>query len=134
LELAPAAQRQAITDVDAFVNKMADANAAAMLSPWFRAFVALDPAEPLAKVTCPTLLLFGERDMQVPPAANRPPVEAALGAARNPNVTTKVYPEANHLFITSVTGNPSEYPTLDKTFVPGFLNDLSTWILLHAKR
>jgi hypothetical protein len=70
----------------------------------------------------------------LPPSANRPSVEAALSAAKNPNVTTKVYPEANHVFIKSVPGNPSEYPTLDKTFVPGFLNDLSTWILLHAKR
>jgi uncharacterized protein len=97
LELAPTAQRQAITDVEAFVNKMAEANAAPILSPWFRAFVALDPAEALAKMTCPILVLFGERDMQVPPAANRPPVEAALTAAKNPDVTVKVYPEANHL-------------------------------------
>jgi len=133
LELAPAAQRQAITDVDAFVNKMADANAAGMLSPWFRAFVAYDPTDTVAKVSCPILVLFGERDMQVPPTANRPPIEAALTAAKNQNVTTKVYPEANHLFIKSVTGNPSEYPSLEKTFIPGLLDDVTSWILRHAK-
>ena len=132
LEVASAAERQAITDVEAFVNKMAEANAAPMLSPWFRAFVALDPAEALSMMTCPVLVLFGERDMQVPPAAHRPPVEAALIAAKNPDVTIKLYPEANHLFIKSVTGNPSEYPTLDKTFVPGLLDDVAAWIVRHA--
>jgi uncharacterized protein len=134
LDLAPAAQRQAITDVDAFVNKMAETNVGPMLSAWFRAFVALDPAEALAKVTCPVLALFGERDMQVPPTANRPPVEAALARAKNLSVTIKVYPEANHLFIKSVTGNPSEYPTLDKVFVPGLLDDLVTWLLVQGTR
>jgi uncharacterized protein len=105
-----------------------------MSSAWFRTFVVLDPAESLSKVTSPALVLFGERDMQVPPATNRPLIEAALGAAKNGDVTVKVYPEANHLFIKSITGNPSEYAKLEKVFVPGFLDDLSTWILMRAKR
>ena len=135
LEAAPPAQRQAIgTNVDAFVEKTVQANAAGVLSPWFRAFVSLDPAEALSQVSCPVLALFGERDMQVPAAANRVPLEAALARARNKRVTVKVYPEANHLFIKSVTGNPSEYPTLEKVFVGGLLDDVSSWILAQVKR
>jgi pimeloyl-ACP methyl ester carboxylesterase len=135
LELAPPAQRKAMGDnVDALVAKTAEANIGPMLSPWFRAFLALDPAEALSRVSCPVLALFGERDLQVPAAANRAPLEAALARANNDRVTVKVYPEANHLFIKSVTGNPSEYPTLEKIFVPGLLNDVSHWILAQTKR
>jgi hypothetical protein len=36
----------------------------------------------------------------------------------------KVRPAANHLFIEAVGGEVSEYPTLEKVFVPGFLDDL----------
>jgi pimeloyl-ACP methyl ester carboxylesterase len=134
LELQPGMQSKAPADLEAFVNKLAEANAPGILSPWFRFFVALDPAESLAKVGCPVLVLFGERDLQVPPAANRRPIEAALAAAKNQDVTVKVYPEANHLFIKSVTGSPAEYPKLEKVFVPGFLDDVSTWLLSRAKR
>ena len=30
--------------------------------------------------------------------------------------------------------NPSEYATLEKTFVPGLLDDLATWMLTRTKR
>jgi uncharacterized protein len=134
LAIAPRAQRQAITDVDAFVNKMAEASAAGMLSPWFRAFLALDPTEALSKVQAPVLALFGGRDVQVVPAANRPLLEAALARAGNQRVTVKEYPEANHLFIKAVTGLPAEYPTLEKAFVPALLDHITSWILAQLSR
>jgi fermentation-respiration switch protein FrsA (DUF1100 family) len=43
----------------------------------------LDPTTALAKVRCPVFAFFGERDMQIPPATNRPPLEAALARAGN---------------------------------------------------
>jgi hypothetical protein len=64
----------------------------------------------------------------VPPASNRPPLEAAVAKSGNRDVTIKVYPDANHLFIPATTGNPSEYGTLEKRFVPGLLEDLTAWI------
>jgi hypothetical protein len=42
-----------------------------------------------------------------------------------------VYPEANHLFMKSVTGQLSEYATLPKELVAPLLEDVATWI---AKR
>jgi len=93
-----------------------------------RYFIDFDPATALAKVRCPVLALFGGRDMQVPEGVNRPPLEKALAAGGNTKVTVKTYPDANHLFIKAVTGSPAEYSTLEKTFVPGFLDDVTGWI------
>jgi hypothetical protein len=36
--------------------------------------------------------------------------------------------DANHLFIKAVTGNPSEYPTLEKVFVPGLIEYVAGWV------
>jgi hypothetical protein len=56
------------------------------------------------------------------------PLEAALAKGGNTKVTVKVYPEANHLFIKATSGQVSEYATLEKVFVPGFLDDLMAWV------
>jgi hypothetical protein len=45
-----------------------------------------------------------------------------------------VYPEANHLFMKAVTGQPAGYPTLPKEFVASFLEDVGTWIASRASR
>jgi pimeloyl-ACP methyl ester carboxylesterase len=115
-------------DVDAFIDRTLPAAAAQMKSPWMRAFLVFDPATVLAKVHCPVLAMFGGRDTQVPIDLNRAPLEAALTAAGNRAVTIKTYPDANHLFIKAVTGSVAEYPALEKTFVPGLLDDLATWV------
>ena len=70
--------------------------------------------------------------MQVPPAQNEPPVRAAL--ARNNAVTIAVLDSANHLFQSARTGQPTEYPTLEKAFVPGFLEQISAWVARITKR
>ena len=44
-------------------------------------------------------------------------------------MTITVYPEANHLFMKAVTGQPAEYATLPKAFVEPLLDDISTWIV-----
>ena len=128
LEALPEAQRKAIPNVEAAVEAMLPAQVAALRSRWFRSFIFFDPATALEKVSCPVQVIFGERDLQVPPALNRAPVEAALARAGNRQVTVKVYPEANHLFQRAKTGHPSEYATLPKDFVPGLLDDVAAWI------
>lgn len=128
IESAPEAQRKVITDPDVFVDTVLAQQGRFLRSAWMRYFVSFDPAVPLARVTCPILAVFGGKDMQVPPASNRPPLEAAVAKSGNRDVTIKLYPEANHLFIPAATGNPSEYRTLEKRFVPGLLEDLTAWI------
>ena len=74
-----------------------------------RFFIGFDPSTALRRVACPVFAVFGGRDLQVPEAANRTRLEAALTEARNQDVTVRVYPEANHLFMQAVTGQPAEY-------------------------
>jgi pimeloyl-ACP methyl ester carboxylesterase len=128
VEAMPEAQRKGIPDIDAAIEAMLPAQVAAMRSRWFRSFIFFDPATALERVSCPVFAIFGERDLQVPPAFNRAPVESALARAGNRQVTVKVYPEANHLFQAAKTGHPSEYATLAKAFVPGLLDDVAAWI------
>ena len=46
----------------------------------------------------PVLALFGGLDVQVDTDQNGPVLMAALEEAKNPDVTVKVFPDANDLF------------------------------------
>jgi len=130
IEEASPEERAAITDVDEFVGRQAKGQLAGLQTPWFKYFLSYDPASALHQTTVPVLALFGELDTQVTPARNRGPMAEALNG--NPDVTIKVLPRANHLFLTAVTGSPEEYATMDKTFVPGFLDLITDWIVAHT--
>jgi hypothetical protein len=79
-------------------------------------------------VRCPTLALFGGKDAQAPPDVNRPALEAAFAKGGHTPPTVVLYADANHLFIAAKTGQPSEYASLPKAFVPGFLDDVTRWV------
>jgi hypothetical protein len=113
-------------DVDEFARTRADAQVALMKSPWMRFFIDYDPIPTLERVTCPVLAMFAEQDLQVPPALNRPPIEAALAGNRDAKVV--VIRDANHLFQPTTSGNPALYGTLPPEFAPGVLDTLSSWI------
>ena len=125
----PEAQRKTIPDPDRYADMMIEGQLAMAKSPWFRFFLDFDPAPTLEKVKCPVLALFGEKDLQVPAEPNRKAVVAALAKGGNPDVTVKIFAGANHLYQAAVTGGVSEYATLKKEFVPGFLETISQWIL-----
>ncbi|NQT92950.1 MAG: alpha/beta fold hydrolase [Lentisphaerae bacterium] len=130
----PADQRAAITDVDAAIDAQVNGQLGAIGSRWFRFFLDYDPATALEQVDVPVLALFGGLDLQVPPDVNREPMERALERSGNSDVTMHTFPMANHLFLTAVTGSPNEYPTMDKVFVPGFLEMMTEWILGRVGR
>lgn len=125
----PPDQRAAIVDVDAAVDAQVKGQLDAIRSRWFRFFLDYDPAVALEQVKVPVLALFGELDLQVPPEVNREPMADALARSGNPDVTMHTFPRANHLFLTATTGSPNEYPTMEKEFVPGFLEMMTEWIL-----
>ncbi len=129
IESLPAEQRSAVADVDAAVDAQVNGQLNAIRSPWFRFFLDHDPAADLEQVTVPVLALFGELDLQVAPSVNREPLELALNRGGNTDVTVHTFPRANHLFLTAETGSPAEYPTLEKVFVPGFLDMITEWII-----
>jgi hypothetical protein len=68
----------------------------------------------------------------VPPSLNEPPVRKAL--AGNRAATIAVVDGANHLFQAAKSGQVSEYPTLDKAFVPGLLDQIASWVGRVASR
>ncbi len=130
IERLPAEQRAAITDVDALVAQQVRTQTEQVGTPWFRYFLTYDPVPALRATDVPVLALFGALDLQVAPAQNREPMAAAL--AHNPDVTIEVIPGANHLFQAATTGSPMEYASLEKAFVPGFLERIATWIRERA--
>ncbi len=80
-------------------------------TPWLTFFGAHDPIATARKVKVPVLLLQGGDDQQVI-AAEAPLLEKAFRAGGNRDVTMRVFPELNHLFIRQPGGNPAGYATL----------------------
>jgi pimeloyl-ACP methyl ester carboxylesterase len=108
-----------------------DGQATAVATPWFRFFLAYDPAPTLKQVHCPVLALNGSKDLQVPPTEDLAAIKAAL--AGNPDVTTIELPGLNHLFQTAKTGAPTEYGDIEETIAPAALETITTWIEKHTK-
>lgn len=69
---------------------------------WLRTSLLIDPARVIQTVPCPILILQGGKDFQVLPADLPRLVKAAKTAHRN--ITVRVFPNDDHLFIT-VPGN-----------------------------
>jgi pimeloyl-ACP methyl ester carboxylesterase len=106
-----------------------DSQMKVLTSPWFRYFIEYDPAPALKQVKCPVLAINGEKDLQVLPKQNLPPIRASLGASGNKNVEVDELPGLNHLFQTAKTGSPSEYAEIEETMSPVALEKIAGWIL-----
>lgn len=102
-------------------------------SPWFIYFLNYDPAPTLEKVTCPVLALNGAKDVQVPSQENLTAISNALKRGGNDSVTIKEIPKLNHFFQECKTCSLSEYATIDQTFSPIALTEISDWILKQLK-
>lgn len=88
---------------------------APILTPWFRKLLTFDPAPDFEKIQVPVLFLYGEKDLQVPPAQNRPAAEAAVARSGNTRAEFLTLPGLNHLLQPSNTGHPSEYAEIETT-------------------
>ena len=100
----------------------------ALLSPWFRRFLSLDPRAYLEKVSCPVLALVGEKDLQVPPVENLREIERALKRGANPAATVRQLPSINHNLQTARTGKASEYFLIEETVAPSVLALVTAWM------
>ena len=79
--------------------------------PWMKFFLLYDPSETARRVTTPVLILTGDRDQQAVPE-QVPEQEAAFKAAGNRDVTARVIPGVNHLFVSDSDGFPGNYAKL----------------------
>jgi uncharacterized protein len=100
-----------------------------LTSPWFRFFMTYDPAAALRKVSCPVLAINGEKDKQVLPDQNLPPIRKALEQGGNKRFEVEELLGLNHLFQTAETGAPGEYAEIEETISPVALNKITNWIL-----
>lgn len=98
-----------------------------MTSPWFRAFLRLEPLVYLKEVRCPVLALNGEKDMQVEAAANLALIDAALKESGTQH-EVRTMRGLNHLFQTAETGLPSEYASIEQTMDEQVLKIITDWI------
>jgi pimeloyl-ACP methyl ester carboxylesterase len=106
--------------VDALTNQI--------VNPYMIYFLKYNPEPALEKVKCPVLAINGEKDLQVPPEANLTAIKTALERGGNKNVTTKIFPNLNHLFQDCKTGLPNEYSEIEETFSPAALEEITRWI------
>jgi pimeloyl-ACP methyl ester carboxylesterase len=116
-------------EAKAALEGQADAQVKAILSPWYRFFLTYDPAPALRKLRCPVLAINGEKDLQVDPKQNLPPIEKALQEGGNPDSTVKELAGLNHLFQHCQTGSPAEYGKIEETFSPEALQLIGDWIV-----
>lgn len=102
-------------------------------SPWMVYFMKFNPVTTLEQVTCPVFAVNGEKDLQVPSKENLSAIKNALTKGGNLNVTTKEFPNLNHLFQECETGSPNEYATIEQTFSPIVLEEITKWIKTQTK-
>ncbi len=104
-----------------------------LLNPWMEYFLRYNPALALEKVKCPVLAVNGEKDLQVSPKENLAAIKSALQKGGNKNSTTKELPNLNHLFQECKTGSPAEYASIEQTFSPVALEEITSWINTQTK-
>ena len=92
--------------------------------------LAFDPAPYWARVTVPTLFMYADNDRYVKTSLNAPRAEQLLRGAGNRDVQVIVLQHADHAFIDSETGLPSEQQR-ENRFAAGFIEALSSWTQAH---
>ena len=91
------------------IPKRIDAMMAA--DPWMKFFLTYDPAPTMRRVKTPVLILTGSRDQQAVPEQVALQ-EAAFKEGGNKDVTARVLPDLNHLFVQDTDGFPGNYAKL----------------------
>jgi pimeloyl-ACP methyl ester carboxylesterase len=111
---------------------MARARAVQLTSPWSRYFFDFNPANRLALVRCPVLLLNGTADLQVAASRNMSLLQKGLHQSGQA-VQAHRLGGVNHLF----QDDPSKWPIVagerQAAFSPEGLEYLHTWLLEHGR-
>jgi len=96
-----------------------------LMSPWFRKFLTYEPKSTIKKLECNVLALSGSKDLQVLPKN----IEILKKMIRPKKLlSTKIFPNLNHLFQECKTGLPNEYSEINQTFSPVVMNFITNWI------
>jgi pimeloyl-ACP methyl ester carboxylesterase len=82
-----------------------------------------------ARVRAPVLLLWGERDERVDPAASMRIITQALAQGGNTRVTTRIFPGAEHTFRMTEPPVPGGWARR----APGLLDFVISWAETAAR-
>jgi dienelactone hydrolase len=114
----------------AFAAGVAGRDSAAAEVPWVRWFMEHDPLPVARRLRAPVLILQGATDRQVT-ADQAGELQAAIRAGGNRDVTVRVFPALNHLFLADPAGtpDPAAYARLPEKRVPAeVLGTLADWL------
>lgn len=74
------------------------------------------------------MAINGSKDVQVAAKSNLTTIKNLLPTPQNGLNMIKEYPNLNHLFQHSTTGDVSEYGEIEETISPEVLEDIAKWI------
>ncbi len=101
---------------------------------WMRYFLKTNPAEFLEKMTCPILVLNGDKDLQVLSGENLKAYERIFKKSGLEDYQLIEMKNHNHLFQHCQTGLPLEYGNIEETFSLEALELLQDWIKVRFAR
>ena len=119
----PSADNYDITDA---LRKNYAAALPSFRTPYMEFFLGLDLSASLSGITCPVMALNGTKDTQVQCDRNIAALEAGLPS--NSRSVIRAEDGLNHLFQHCVTGEVSEYKSIEETFSPEVLSEMIAWI------
>ena len=102
-------------------------------SPWYRSFIEYMPLTTARKVSCPALILQGDKDAHIP-VDHAYLVAKVMRSSGNDNVTVIVFKNHNHLFLQDPNGNISGYADLlrhTNQISTDVLTTITDWLSLH---
>jgi uncharacterized protein len=87
----------------------------------------------LERLSCPVLVLYGDKDQMVRVDENEPKMRKALARARTKDVTIRIFNNADHLLAPSTTGGREEFlhnfdEGREPRWVEGYLETLAAWV------
>jgi len=116
-------------EIEKFVNSFA----ATMRSPWFSYFLKYDPAPYIEKMKAKTLVLNGDKDIQVLSQPNLAGWRAALVKSGVKKYDIIELKGLNHLFQHCNTCSLLEYGQLEETIAPEVLDAIGTWLKANVQ-
>lgn len=102
-------------------------------NPWLKFFFSYDPLATARTVRTPSLVLQGETDRQIT-SDQAALLGDALRASGNTDVTVRVFPGLNHLFVVDPDGDPSKYARLSTGRVSSeVIGAIADWIVAKTR-
>src|SRR5688572_22412257 len=122
-KLTPEMRASQIAGIDKRIDGMMAAD------PWMKFFLTYEPAPTMRRVKTPVLILTGSRDQQAVPAEVALQ-ETAFKEGGNKDVTARVLPDLNHLFVQDTDGFPANYAKLPPPVMmhTDVLNMIADWL------